>query len=122
MASRKNPILRRATGALGALTLVATAVAAAWLKRRNDSPGTPSSGSQPSGPASPALLEKPPAASEATPRQRSGGGEWHCQCGQTYRVTGEGRHRMFWLPDAAPEDPVLDDRCPNCGRELSLQH
>lgn len=28
---------------------------------------------------------------------------------------------MFWLPDARPEDPVLDDRCPNCDRELSRQ-
>jgi hypothetical protein len=36
-------------------------------------------------------------------------------------VTGEGRHRVFWLPDAGPEDAVLDDACPECERKLSLQ-
>jgi hypothetical protein len=44
--------------------------------------------------------------------------EWQCVCGQKFRVVGEGRHRVFWLPDAPPSEPVLDDRCPNCGRPL----
>lgn len=45
--------------------------------------------------------------------------EWTCECGQAFRVHGEGRHRVYWLPDAEPGDPLLDDRCPNCERQLS---
>jgi hypothetical protein len=44
--------------------------------------------------------------------------EWTCQCGQTYRVSGEGRHRIHWLPDAPVSDPVTDGRCAKCEREL----
>jgi hypothetical protein len=47
--------------------------------------------------------------------------EWHCECGQELRVTGEGRHRVFWLVDAGPEDPLLEGRCPSCERILVLQ-
>ena len=49
------------------------------------------------------------------------GTEAHCACGQAFRVSGQGRHRVVWLPDAAPEDPLLDHHCPNCGEELALQ-
>jgi hypothetical protein len=44
-----------------------------------------------------------------------------CACGQELRVTGQDRHQVFWLVDAAPEDPVVDDRCPSCERQLSAQ-
>lgn len=44
--------------------------------------------------------------------------EWTCQCGQAYRVSGEGRHRIHWLPDAPVSDPVTEGRCVNCDREL----
>jgi hypothetical protein len=44
--------------------------------------------------------------------------EWTCQCGQAYRVSGEGRHRIYWLPDAPVSDPVTTGRCANCEREL----
>ncbi len=44
--------------------------------------------------------------------------EWTCACGQLYRVSGEGRHRIYWLPDAPVSDPVTEGRCENCGREL----
>jgi hypothetical protein len=60
--------------------------------------------------------------SATTTSGHDGGGgepqEWQCVCGQKFRVVGEGRHRVFWLPDAPPSEPVLDDRCPNCGRPL----
>jgi hypothetical protein len=46
---------------------------------------------------------------------------WRCRCGQEFRVSGEGRHRVYWLIDADPGDPVLDGRCPNCGRSLEDQ-
>jgi hypothetical protein len=49
------------------------------------------------------------------------GATWSCQCGQEFRVSGRDRHRLYWLPDAKPEDPVLDDQCPNCERQLSEQ-
>jgi hypothetical protein len=44
--------------------------------------------------------------------------EWTCQCGQAYRISGEGLHRVYWLPDASIADPVMDGRCANCGRAL----
>ena len=47
--------------------------------------------------------------------------EWRCECGQLLLVTGEGRHRVFWMAEAPLEDPLLGDRCPNCERDLSLQ-
>jgi hypothetical protein len=43
---------------------------------------------------------------------------WSCACGQEYRVSGTGRHRVFWLVDAAESDPVLANNCVGCGREL----
>ena len=52
---------------------------------------------------------------------RPGNADFNCECGQAYRVVGEGRHRVFWLPDAAEDDPVLEDACPQCERRLSTQ-
>jgi hypothetical protein len=45
--------------------------------------------------------------------------EWTCGCGQRFRVAGIGRHRVFWTESAAPDDPVVGDRCPSCDRPLS---
>lgn len=45
-----------------------------------------------------------------------------CQCGQAFRVSGADRHRVYWLADAAPDDPVLDPTCPECGTELPRTH
>ena len=47
---------------------------------------------------------------------------WSCECGQEYRVSGEGRHRVYWLKDADPSDPVIGGRCPNCDRPLPGEH
>jgi hypothetical protein len=33
-------------------------------------------------------------------------------------VSGEGRHRIYWLPDAPVSDPITEGRCANCAREL----
>lgn len=57
----------------------------------------------------------PAAAAPAEPR------EWHCACGQGFRVSGEDRHRVLWPDGAGPADAVLDDRCPACERALSAQ-
>ena len=43
---------------------------------------------------------------------------WSCECGQSFRVSGAGRHRVFWLPDAAHNDPLLTPVCPSCERPL----
>ena len=45
-----------------------------------------------------------------------------CQCGTAFRVSGADRHRVYWLADAAPDDPVLDPTCPECGTELPRTH
>lgn len=47
--------------------------------------------------------------------------EWHCACGQAFRVSGEDRHRVLWPEGAAPQDAAIDDRCPACERTLSTQ-
>jgi hypothetical protein len=87
----------RTAVALAGGLLGAGAAAAAWKRRSATTTTTTTSG------------------------RDDGGGEpqeWQCVCGQKFRVVGEGRHRVFWLPDAPPSEPVLDDRCPNCGRPL----
>jgi hypothetical protein len=43
---------------------------------------------------------------------------YRCVCGQRFRVAGTGRHRVYWLADAAENDPVLSPRCPACDRPL----
>jgi len=44
--------------------------------------------------------------------------EYRCDCGQTFLVSGAGRHRVYWLPGASPSDPVLSPSCPECERPL----
>jgi hypothetical protein len=44
--------------------------------------------------------------------------EYRCDCGQAFLVSGAGRHRVYWLPDASPSDPVLSATCPECDRPL----
>jgi len=44
--------------------------------------------------------------------------EWACECGETYRVTGAGRHRVYWRSGAAVSDPVIDGKCVSCARPL----
>jgi hypothetical protein len=43
---------------------------------------------------------------------------YRCACGQGFRVTGSGRHRVYWLEGAAQDDPVLSQHCPACDRSL----
>src|SRR3712207_695383 len=47
---------------------------------------------------------------------------WSCECGQEYRVSGQDRHRVYWLKDADASDPVIGGRCPNCDRPLPGEH
>ena len=44
--------------------------------------------------------------------------EYRCDCGQTFHVSGAGRHRVYWRPGASPSDPVLSPTCPECDRPL----
>ena len=48
--------------------------------------------------------------------------EFTCECGATYRFTGEGRHRVYWKADASKDDPVLDGQCVECGKPLPGHH
>jgi len=54
----------------------------------------------------------------AAQEEQSGPREWHCQCGQEFRVSGLGRHRVYWLADAPESEPVLTGSCPSCDRPL----
>jgi hypothetical protein len=44
-----------------------------------------------------------------------------CQCGQEYRTTGVGRHRVYWPADASEAGAVLGDACPECGTPLPAE-
>jgi hypothetical protein len=43
---------------------------------------------------------------------------YRCECGQEFRVSGTGRHRVYWLAGAPDHDPVLSPACPSCDRPL----
>jgi hypothetical protein len=43
---------------------------------------------------------------------------YRCDCGQDFRVSGSGRHRVYWLAGAPDHDPVLSPQCPSCDRPL----
>lgn len=94
----------------------AAAVGGATLKRLRDRRA------RPSGPlsASTAPTVRPDAGQPPSdkPVEETVGTEWTCECGQAYRVSGEGRHRVFWLEGAAANDPVIGSVCPECEREL----
>ncbi len=62
-------------------------------------------------------------------RRRRGGGAgievvdtYRCRCGAEYRVSGVDRHRVYWPATASERDPVLDDRCTQCGTPLPAGH
>jgi hypothetical protein len=69
-------------------------------------------------------LRRPGGASGTAPRTGRAGElepppqEYRCDCGQLFHVSGAGRHRVYWLPDASPSDPVLSPACPECDRPL----
>jgi hypothetical protein len=44
--------------------------------------------------------------------------EYRCDCGERFRFTGTGRHRVYWRHDAGESDPVLSPQCPSCERPL----
>ncbi len=45
--------------------------------------------------------------------------EYRCDCGHALRVSGGGRHRVYFqLDDARLDDPVMNRICPECGRGL----
>jgi hypothetical protein len=52
-------------------------------------------------------------------RAAAAGPQTHrCDCGQEFRVSGSGRHRVYWLAGAPDHDPVLSPQCPSCDRPL----
>jgi len=51
-------------------------------------------------------------------RRVPGPDTWTCACGTAFRVTGAGRHQVFWPADAPEDEPVMGDRCPSCDRPL----
>jgi hypothetical protein len=63
-------------------------------------------------PAEPGAGPAESAASETVRQQ------WSCACGQVFVVSGDDRHRVYWLPDAPISSPLMDRSCPNCEREL----
>jgi hypothetical protein len=44
-----------------------------------------------------------------------------CTCGEEYRTSGIGRHRVYWPIDAPDDEPVLGDECPQCGEPLPAE-
>ena len=48
--------------------------------------------------------------------------KYACECGQSYRVTGVDRHRVYWPEGAEKDEPVLGDTCISCDRALPAGH
>jgi hypothetical protein len=67
-----------------------------------------------------AVTEKRPGQADAGTADADAplGEPWTCQCGQAFMVAGRDRHRVYWLEDSGPDDPVLSGHCPNCDRPL----
>jgi len=86
-----------------ALGAVAAAASGVLLRRRGGSPLGGGGGTSPRG------------------DDNHSHAEWQCACGQQFRASGTGRHRILWLPDAGPDDPYLEPTCPSCERELAPQ-
>jgi hypothetical protein len=65
-----------------------------------------------------AQLRERAAAAAGARAAPAGAEQWTCACGTRFRLTGAGRHQVFWLADAAEDEPVLGDRCPSCDQPL----
>jgi hypothetical protein len=120
---KRTPRLALVLAAVGTAAGAAGALAA----RKRLAPGSPAQADQPDGRAAEPTGQKAGGTAEAPASQTDqtnhgeAGATWTCQCGQEFRVSGRDRHRLYWLPDAKPEDPILDDRCPTCERQLSAE-
>ncbi len=45
--------------------------------------------------------------------------EYRCECGHVLRLSGGGRHRVYFeRGDVAMDDPIMNRVCPQCGRGL----
>lgn len=96
---------------LALIALVGGALAAVLRRRRSS--GSAASGSSPT-PPSPPVSEAP--ASDVVTET------WACECGQEYRVSGEGRHRVYWPAEAPVSDPTISGDCVKCDRPLPDEH
>jgi hypothetical protein len=68
-----------------------------------------------------ARLRRPRADGDVGDGARSASTEpatYRCGCGQAFRVSGTGRHRVYWLAGAPEDDPMLSPSCPSCDRPL----
>src|SRR4051794_24660233 len=110
---------------LAVVALLAGAVAFLLARLRGGSEGSSTSGSSAVAGSLASVRRaaaRLPGVGGAQGGDRSGVESWSCQCGQRYRVTGEGRHRVYW-PDGAPEgEPVLEGKCVSCERPLPGEH
>lgn len=89
---------------LPAAVVPLTAGAAYYLRRRRAAAAAGATGPAPETPAAEAVSHSA-----------------QCRCGQEVRVIGEGRHVVFWPGDATLSDPLLDGKCPACGKDLAAQ-
>jgi hypothetical protein len=45
--------------------------------------------------------------------------DYRCECGHVLRVSGSGRHRVYFKPSNTDlDEPVMNRVCPECGRGL----
>ena len=96
----------RILGLLGVAASLAAAIAVVNRRQRQVAATPP--------PRDPKDVAPDTEAAEAVER------EWTCACGKEYRITGEGRHRVYWPSDATVSDPVLGQECVECGRPFPL--
>jgi hypothetical protein len=100
---------KRRLALLGVLAALTGALAATVARRRRGGAAAPWEGT-------PHWTESThPAAERDEPRMVT------CTCGTEYRMTGVGRHRVYWPADAPDDEPVLGDECPECGEPLPAE-
>lgn len=62
-----------------------------------------------------------PSAAEAPPHATAHEVELRCECGNAYRVSGAGRHRVIWPEGSDEREALLEEECLECGRPLATE-
>ncbi len=60
-----------------------------------------------------------PSEGTASPEQAPSRPPYRCPCGHVLRVSGGGRHRVYFeFDDSRLDEPVMNRVCPACGHRL----
>lgn len=93
--------------------LLSAGIAIALRRRRSKGAAPPEA---PAGKPGGDPADAPPVAALATET-------FACEeCGHELRRHGQGRHTVYWEPEASSSDPLLEPVCPSCSSRLPHEH